>query len=280
MANISERKQNGIWKKEKWNKEKWNKEKWQRIIMLLCCINFIFVGCVIFQIVTRNMTGVQELVTEKYLKSKYDMKGNNGKDITEKDIKGENGNTEANTKKVALTFDDGPNPDYTPLILDGLKERNVKATFFLLGEEVEEYPEIVKRMYEEGHLIGNHTYDHVNLGHLCEGAACDQVKKTNEIIEEVTGYYPEYVRPPFGEWKNNIDKDMTMIKVMWNVDPLDWATSNSDAVVRRVIQKCEDNDIILMHDASASSVKAALEIIDVLQKAGYEFVTVDQLILD
>ncbi len=265
--------------------------------MVLCCMNSFLGICVIFQIVTsnvtrnmisnvtRNSTDAQKLVSEKYLESKYNLKGINGedisgKDVSGKDIRGENSNTEANTKKVALTFDDGPNPDYTPELLDGLKERKVKATFFLLGEEVETYPEIVKRMYEEGHLIGNHTYDHVNLGHLCEGAACDQVKKTNEIIEEVTGYYPEYVRPPFGEWKENIDKDMTMIKVLWNVDPLDWATNNSDAVVQRVIKKCEDHDIILMHDASASSVKAALEIIDVLQKAGYEFVTVDQLILD
>ncbi|MST74325.1 polysaccharide deacetylase family protein [Roseburia sp. MUC/MUC-530-WT-4D] len=183
-------------------------------------------------------------------------------------------------KKVALTFDDGPNPIYTPELLDGLEKRNVKATFFLLGEAVEDYPDIAKRIYEDGHLIGNHTYDHVNLGNLCENAACEQVRKTNEIIERVTGYYPEYVRPPFGEWKENIDNDVTMIKVLWNVDPLDWATGNADAVVERVVGKCEDNDIILMHDASESSVKAALRIIDILTKKGYEFVTVDQLILD
>ena len=183
-------------------------------------------------------------------------------------------------KKVALTFDDGPNPVYTPELLDGLEKRNVKATFFLLGEAVEDYPDIAKRIYEDGHLIGNHTYDHVNLGNLCENTACEQVKKTNEIIERVTGYYPEYVRPPFGEWKENIDNDVTMIKVLWNVDPLDWATGNADAVVERVVGKCEDNDIILMHDASESSVKAALRIIDILTKKGYEFVTVDQLILD
>lgn len=245
---------------------KWNKSKWQRITIMLCCMNLLLGICVISQLVQREDSGTQKLMSVRQLQNQNNVKGKSDE--------------ESSTKKIALTFDDGPNPDYTPQILDGLKERNVKATFFLLGEEVETYPEIVKRMYEEGHLIGNHTYDHVNLGHLCEGAACKQVKRTNEIIEEVTGYYPEFVRPPFGEWKENIDKDMTMIKVLWNVDPLDWATSNSDAVVQRVIQKCEDNDIILMHDASASSVKAALEIVDTLQKSGYEFVTVDQLILD
>ncbi len=183
-------------------------------------------------------------------------------------------------KLVALTFDDGPNALYTPLLLDGLKERNVKATFFLMGKSVEEQPELVQRMYEEGHLIGNHTYDHVNLKNMTECAACEQVRKTNEAIESITGYYPEYVRPPFGEWRKAIDQDMTMIKVMWDIDPLDWATSNSEAVVERVVKKCSDNDIILMHDASASSVKAALEIIDILQEEGYQFVTVDRLILD
>lgn len=184
------------------------------------------------------------------------------------------------TKKAALTFDDGPNPEYTPKLLDGLKERNVKATFFLLGEAVEDYPKLAKRIYKEGHLIGNHTYDHVNLGNLCEDAACSEVKKTNEIIKKVTGYTPEYIRPPFGEWKDGIDSDVTMIKVLWNVDPLDWATGNADAVVERVVKNCKDNDIILMHDASESSVRAALRIVDVLQEQGYEFVTVDQLILE
>lgn len=183
-------------------------------------------------------------------------------------------------KLIALTFDDGPNALYTPLLLDGLKERNVKATFFLIGKSAEEQPELVQRMYEEGHLIGNHTYNHVNLRNMTESAACEQVRKTNEVIKSTTGYDPEYVRPPFGEWRKSIDKDMTMIKVMWDIDPLDWATGNSKAVVERVVKKCSDNDIILMHDASASSVKAALEIIDILQEEGYQFVTVDRLILD
>lgn len=81
------------------------------------------------------------------------------------------------TKRVALTFDDGPNPEYTEKLLDGLKDREVKATFFLLGNQVELYPDIVKRMHEEGHLIGNHSYDHVNLGALCESEACTQIKR-------------------------------------------------------------------------------------------------------
>lgn len=183
-------------------------------------------------------------------------------------------------KKVALTFDDGPNSDYTEELLAGLKERGVRATFFLLGKEVEKYPEIVKEIYEEGHLIGTHSYEHVNLKNLSDKAAIEQVDRTNTAIFNITGTYPEYIRPPFGCWKSNLDYETKMIEVLWDVDPLDWKTSNSDVIAKRVISKVQENDIILLHDASESSVKAAFKIIDALQKDGYVFVTVDEILFD
>ncbi len=183
-------------------------------------------------------------------------------------------------KKVALTFDDGPNAKYTEKLLEGLKERGVQATFFLLGERVERSPDIVKKMYTDGHLIGNHSYEHVNLSTLSDEAAVVQVNKTNEAIYKVTGEFPEYIRPPYGCWKSNLDYKTTMIEVLWNVDPLDWKTDNSDAVVQRVVSDVEENDIILLHDASESSVNAAFQIVDKLQKDGYIFVTVDEILFD
>ena len=183
-------------------------------------------------------------------------------------------------KKVAITFDDGPNPDYTADLLKGLKERGVSATFFLLGTEVEKYPELVKQMYEDGHLIGTHSYQHVNLCNLSDEAAKEQVVKTNELIEAITGECPQFIRPPFGCWKKNLDYKTTMIEVLWSIDPLDWNTSNTSVIVKRVLKEVEDGDIILLHDASKSSVDAALQIIDQLQKEGYLFVTVEELILD
>lgn len=183
-------------------------------------------------------------------------------------------------KKVAITFDDGPNPDYTEMLLAGLKERGVRATFFLLGKEVENYPEIVEDIYEDGHLIGTHSYEHVNLNHLCDSAAVEQVDKTNQAIHELTGEYPEYIRPPFGSWKCNLDYETKMIEVLWDVDPLDWKTNNSDVIAKRVVDKVQENDIILLHDASESSVVAAFKIIDELQKEGYTFVTVDEILFD
>ncbi len=183
-------------------------------------------------------------------------------------------------KKVALTFDDGPNINYTEMLLDGLKERGVHATFFLLGKEVEKSPEIVKKMYKDGHLIGNHSYEHVNLSNLSDEAAILQVDKTNEAIYKVTGEYPEYIRPPFGCWKSNLDYQTKMIEVLWNVDPLDWKTNNADAVASRILKNVQEDDIILLHDASESSVNAAFQIIDKLKKDGYEFVTVDEILFN
>ncbi len=183
-------------------------------------------------------------------------------------------------KKVALTFDDGPNALYTEGLLNGLKERGVRATFFLLGKAVEISPQLVEQMHADGHLIGNHSYEHVNLSSLNDEAAIAQVDMTNEAIYKITGEYPEYIRPPYGCWKSNLDYETTMIEVLWNVDPLDWKTDNAAAVVERVLSEVQENDIILLHDASESSVNAAFEIIDKLTAEGYVFVTVDELLFD
>lgn len=183
-------------------------------------------------------------------------------------------------KKIALTFDDGPNAEYTELLLDGLEERGVSATFFLLGKEVERFPDIVEKIHEKGHLIGTHSYEHVNLKNLSDEAAIEQVDKTNTAIYNIIGEYPEFIRPPYGSWKSNLDYETNMIEVLWDIDPLDWKTNNANAVAKRVVDKVQEDDIILMHDASKSSVEAALEIVDELKEEGYVFVTVDEIIFE
>lgn len=184
------------------------------------------------------------------------------------------------TAKVALTFDDGPHPVYTLQLLDGLNERGVHATFFVVGKNILGNEALLKRMETEGHLIGNHTYSHVKLSELDIARACAEVEKTNALICEVTGKEPEFIRPPFGEWKKAMECSFEMIPVLWDVDPLDWTTKNTALVVERVLKDTKPGDIILLHDYYQSSVDAALEIVDALTERGYKFVTVDELILE
>ena len=181
---------------------------------------------------------------------------------------------------IAITFDDGPSSRYTGRLLDGLKERNVKASFFLIGENAEENPVLVERIYKEGHLIGNHTYSHVQMTHLSEEAAVREIEKTDQVISAITGEHVAYMRPPFGAWQRELEVRMEVLPVLWSVDPLDWTTENVDEIVSKVVTEVEEGDIILLHDCYASSVEAALRIVDILQKEGYEFVTVDRLLSD
>ena len=185
-----------------------------------------------------------------------------------------------NVKKVALTFDDGPHPVYTGQLLDGLKKRNVKVTFFVTGSNAALHEDIITKMHEDGHLIGNHTYNHIALNKNNRQVFRNELVQTNACIERITGEEVLYVRPPYGVWDKDLEKELNMIPVLWNVDPLDWCTDRPYVVVRNVIDKVKDGDIILMHDYYASSVTAALEIVDELTERGYEFVTVDELILD
>ena len=187
---------------------------------------------------------------------------------------------ETETRKIALTFDDGPHPYYTEQLLDGLKERNVCVTFFVTGEHAELYPDIIERMKEEGHLIGNHTYSHMQLRTGSLNAFKEELIKTNEIISGITGEEVIFVRPPYGTWEKSLEAELNMFPVLWTIDPLDWCSNNADGVTRKVLSKARENAIILMHDSYASTVTAALRVVDELQEQGYEFVTVDEILFD
>ena len=186
----------------------------------------------------------------------------------------------AEQKKIAITFDDGPHPCYTEQLLDGLKERGVAATFFVTGEHAKLHPDVIKRMQEEGHLIGNHTYSHIQLTTKNREAYKQELIDTNAVIEEITGAEVQYVRPPYGTWDKKFETELNMFPVLWTIDPLDWCSSNADCIANKVVEKAEENDIILMHDYYKSSVTAALEVVDELQKEGYTFVTVEEILFD
>lgn len=182
--------------------------------------------------------------------------------------------------KVAITFDDGPNAEYTEPVLDVLKEKEVKATFFIMGTCIEGNEDILKRMASEGHLIGNHTFHHVNLTTLSEEEACAELTTTAALVKELTGQSVEFVRPPFGAWNEKAECATDMIPVLWTIDTLDWCYQSAPKSLAKVVGKVKENDIILMHDQYPETVEALELIIDYLQSEGYELVTVDEILLD
>ncbi|MDO5349202.1 MAG: polysaccharide deacetylase family protein [Lachnospiraceae bacterium] len=187
---------------------------------------------------------------------------------------------QGSAKTIALTFDDGPHKIWTPVLLDGLKERGVKVTFFLMGENIPGNEEIVKRMQSEGHLIGNHSYRHIQLTRAGMEETCQAFERTGQMIEELTGTRPQYVRPPYGDWNEELECRTNLTTVLWNVDSMDWSYQNRNRIVSKVCREVEDGDIILMHDIFQSSQEAALDIIDCLLAEGWQFVTVDELVVD
>ena len=186
--------------------------------------------------------------------------------------------TKEEAPRVALTFDDGPNARYTPLLLEGLRKRNIHATFFLLGENIQKNKKLLLRMQKDGHLIGCHTWSHVQLDKISPSSASREILKTNSLIYHITGTYPTCLRPPYGAWKKDLELPVPMLPVFWYVDTLDWQSQNPENILDIVRKNVQDGSIILMHDSYDSSVRAALAITDELTEKGYDFVTADQLL--
>ncbi len=178
---------------------------------------------------------------------------------------------------VALTFDDGPRRSTTEELLDGLGERGVKATFFLVGEQVEGNEDLVQRMAREGHQIGVHTYDHVWLTDLNAADFDRQVGRTRELLRDVVGEEEFLLRPPYGGVDPAVKKRAGSAIILWSVDPEDWKYKDADRVAEHLIQEAKDGDILLLHDIYPSSVEAALRVVDALHQKGFLFVTVEEL---
>lgn len=184
----------------------------------------------------------------------------------------------AGTQYVALTFDDGPSGRYTRHLLEGLRERDVKATFLLCGYRIAQYPELTEQIYREGHEIGYHGYSHSSMVTMSRRDIARELQDTAAILPE--GCDPVFFRPPGGEISDpvlQVAKARQLGILRWSVDPRDWATRDAVAVESAVIGSVQDGDIILLHDMTDSSVRAALDIIDQLKHQGFRFVTVSEL---
>ena len=189
-----------------------------------------------------------------------------------------------NKAEVALTFDDGPDDVFTPLILDKLQKYDVKATFFLLGSNIEKFPEMAKQIAAAGHVIGNHTYSHPKLTEMSDEDYHDQIQKSDEIIQKLVGYKPRFFRPPYGAISESQVQWATAQKMMviqWSIDTLDWQGLSAQKITETVVDNVLPGSIILQHHAPGvplqGSVDALDDIIPSLRQQGVRFVTLPEM---
>ncbi|MGE7133039.1 polysaccharide deacetylase family protein [Lysinibacillus xylanilyticus] len=181
-------------------------------------------------------------------------------------------------KRVALTFDDGPDAKVTPQILATLKKYDAKATFFMVGQNASKNSAIVKKVYEAGHEIGNHTWNHSKLTTLSTANVKQEVDRTSNAIYAAIGQYPTVFRPPYGATNDKVRSVITTPSILWSIDTLDWKHHNADKILTYVKASVKDGSIILMHDIHQTTANGLENVILYLQKQGYEFVTVSEIL--
>jgi peptidoglycan/xylan/chitin deacetylase (PgdA/CDA1 family) len=183
---------------------------------------------------------------------------------------------------IAMTFDDGPSATLTPKLLDLLAARHIKATFFVIGENVAEHPEIVARAAREGHEIGNHSWSHPNLAKMSDQGVRSQLQRTDDAIKNATGMRPTLVRPPYGSItareKRWIHDEFGYRIILWDVDPLDWKRPGPAVVRNRILKETQRGSIVLSHDIHPGTIEAMPSTLDALVAKGFKFVTVSELI--
>jgi len=186
-------------------------------------------------------------------------------------------------KVVALTFDDGPWPEYTEAVLDVLKNTHAKATFFMIGRQVKRYPAVAKRVVDEGHLVGNHSYNHVYMSSASPSLVRAEMAQSHNVIWDVTGARPSWFRPPGGIMTPAVGQQASRLGqriAMWTVDPQDWRRIPAPLIAKRVVGSVRPGSVVLMHDGGgdrSKTVEALGPIISELKKQGYTFVTLDEL---
>lgn len=210
------------------------------------------------------------IIKNKYLKysKKNNIKQDNNRNLKEF----------SNKKLIAFTFDDGPSYIGTNKLLDNLDKYNARVTFFVLGSRVENYKDTLTKAYKMGNTIGNHTYSHSNLLKLDNYSVMDEIKKTNETIKNITGSETIYLRPPYGNINSDIKNISNMYTILWNLDTEDWKNKDKDRIADYIVSNAHDGSIVLLHDLYETSVDGALLAMERLEKEGYAFITIDEMI--
>jgi yjeA protein (fragment) len=210
------------------------------------------------------------IIKNKYLKysEKDNIKQDNNRDLKEF----------SNKKLIAFTFDDGPSYIGTNKLLDNLDKYNARVTFFVLGSRVNNYKDTLTKAYKMGNTIGSHTYSHSNLLKLDNYSVMDEIKKTNEAIKNITGSETIYLRPPYGNINSDIKNISNMYTILWDLDTEDWKYKDKDRIADYIVSNAHDGAIVLLHDLYETSVDGALLAMERLEKEGYAFVTIDEMI--
>lgn len=210
------------------------------------------------------------IIKNKYLKysKKNNIKQDNNRNLKEF----------SNKKLIAFTFDDGPSYIGTNKLLDNLDKYNARVTFFVLGSRVENYKDTLTKAYKMGNTIGNHTYSHSNLLKLDNYSVMDEIKKTNETIKNIIGSETIYLRPPYGSINSDIKNISNMYTILWDLDTEDWKNKDKDRIADYIVSNAHDGSIVLLHDLYETSVDGALLAMERLEKEGYAFVTIDEMI--
>lgn len=183
---------------------------------------------------------------------------------------------------VAMTFDDGPHPTLTPALLDMLKGRDIRATFYVIGRNAARYPDIIKRIVDEGHEIGNHSWSHPFLSRLGPEGLFRELDRTSDAVYKAVQRIPTTLRPPYGALTDHqahiIARDREMPTILWSVDPEDWRRPGSSVVARRIVNRSRPGAIILTHDIHSPTVRAMPTALDGLADRGFEFATVSMIL--
>jgi len=183
---------------------------------------------------------------------------------------------------IAMTFDDGPHATNTPKLLEMAAKRHIKLTFFVLGECIEQNPDVLRQEVAEGHEIGNHSWSHPNLAKLSDEGLRTQLQRTEDMMVKTAGIKPKLMRPPYGELTKRqrilVNHEFGYKVILWDVDPLDWKRPGSDVVAQRIIAGARPGLIILSHDIHPPTIAAMPEVFDALLAKGFKFVTVSELL--
>ncbi len=181
---------------------------------------------------------------------------------------------------IALTFDDGPHPYHTPILLKTLRELGVRATFFVVGKNVDRYPELVRQMVQDGHEVENHTYHHLRLSQVPLGTVRDEIEAGASAIWRATGHVPRFVRPPGGMIDRSahaVAQSESDVVVMWTQDPADYERPDADTLKRRLFESVRPGSIILLHEKVPVTVEVLPEFVREMRRRGYEFVTIEEM---